>query len=68
LSVALCPFISQFLLLLYNTCNCSFQHSSYLFQLVVTGVRWLDFNFFKSCNFVSECYISPRYFCKDINF
>jgi hypothetical protein len=35
LSVAWCLFNSQFLLLLYNTCNCTFRHSRR--QLVLGG-------------------------------
>jgi hypothetical protein len=47
LSMVWCPFISQFLLLLYNAWSCRFWHSSCLCQLAMTAVRRLVFNLFK---------------------
>jgi hypothetical protein len=47
LSVVWCPFISQFLLVLYNTCSCRFWHSRCFYQLAMTDVRQLVFNLFK---------------------
>jgi hypothetical protein len=72
LEVPCCPWrdvhSSQFLLLLYNACSYRFRHYLYLRQLAMTDGRGWHVIFSSNAVFLSECYITPRYFCGDLKF